>query len=71
MFAALDVTSGQIIDSIHRRHRATEFKKFLIKIVAALIEKAARPEVALDPARRSRPPPKVPVALVGDKVGHA
>jgi transposase len=32
LFAALDVASGQIIGSIHRRHRATEFKKFLIKI---------------------------------------
>jgi transposase len=32
LFAALDVASGQIIGSIHRRHRASEFKKFLIKI---------------------------------------
>jgi transposase len=32
LFAALDVASGQIIGSIHRRHRATEFKKFLVKI---------------------------------------
>jgi len=32
LFAALDVASGQIIGSIHRRHRAAEFKKFLIKI---------------------------------------
>jgi transposase len=32
LFAALDVASGQIIGSIHRRHRASEFKKFLVKI---------------------------------------
>ena len=32
LFAALDVASGQIIGSIHRRHRASEFKKFLTKI---------------------------------------
>ncbi|WP_285702209.1 IS630 family transposase [Actinomadura sp. NBRC 104412] len=32
LFAALDVASGQIIGSIHRRHRASEFRKFLAKI---------------------------------------
>ena len=32
LFAALDVATGQITGSIHRRHRATEFKKFLIKL---------------------------------------
>jgi transposase len=32
LFAALDVASGQIIGSIHRRHRATEFRAFLAKI---------------------------------------
>jgi transposase len=36
LFAALDVASGQIIGSIHRRHRASEFKKFLIKIDKAV-----------------------------------
>ena len=34
LFAALDVSSGQIIGSLHRRHRAVEFKKFLAKIDA-------------------------------------
>ena len=34
LFAALDVATGQIIGSIHRRHRATEFKKFLAKLDA-------------------------------------
>jgi transposase/transposase-like protein len=32
LFAAFDTTSGQVISSLHRRHRAQEFKKFLIKI---------------------------------------
>ena len=32
LFAALDVATGQITGSIHRRHRATEFKKFLTKL---------------------------------------
>ena len=32
LFAALDVASGQVIGSQHRRHRAIEFKKFLVKI---------------------------------------
>jgi transposase len=29
LFAALDVATGQVYGSIHRRHRAAEFKKFL------------------------------------------
>jgi transposase len=32
LFAALDVATGQVYGSIHRRHRATEFKKFLTKL---------------------------------------
>ena len=32
LFAALDVASGQVIGSLHRRHRAVEFKKFLVTI---------------------------------------
>src|SRR3954451_15138470 len=32
LFAALDVASGEVIGSIHRRHRATEFRKFLAKL---------------------------------------
>ena len=34
LFAALDVASGTVIGSLHRRHRAIEFKKFLTKIDA-------------------------------------
>jgi transposase len=36
LFAALDVATGQVIGSLHRRHRAVEFKKFLTKIDAAV-----------------------------------
>jgi transposase len=32
LFAALDVASGQVIGSVHRRRRAIEFGKFLAKI---------------------------------------
>ena len=32
LFAALDVATGEITGSIHRRHRAAEFKKFLTKL---------------------------------------
>jgi transposase len=32
LFAALDVATGRVIGSIHRRHRASEFKKFLAKL---------------------------------------
>jgi transposase len=32
LYAALDINSGQVIGSLHSRHRAIEFKNFLIKI---------------------------------------
>lgn len=32
LFAALNVADGTVISALHRRHRAVEFKKFLIKI---------------------------------------
>jgi transposase len=32
LFAALDVATGTVIGSVHRRHRAVEFKKFLTKL---------------------------------------
>jgi transposase len=32
LFAAFDTATGEVISSIHRRHRAAEFKKFLTKI---------------------------------------
>jgi transposase len=32
LYAALDITTGQVIGSLHARHRAIEFKKFLATI---------------------------------------
>jgi transposase len=32
LYAALDITSGQVIGSLHSRHRAIEFKKFLVTL---------------------------------------
>ena len=32
LFAALDVATGEVIGSIHRRHRASEFRTFLTKL---------------------------------------
>jgi hypothetical protein len=32
LFAAFNIADGTVISAIHRRHRATEFKKFLTKI---------------------------------------
>jgi transposase len=32
LFAALDVASGPVIGSRHRRHRSTEFRRFLTKL---------------------------------------
>jgi len=32
LFAAFNTIDGTVISSLHRRHRAVEFKKFLAKI---------------------------------------
>jgi transposase len=32
LFAALDLATGRVIGSLHRRHRSIEFKKFLAKL---------------------------------------
>ena len=39
LFAALDLASGEVIGSLHQRHRAVEFKKFLQKIDSEVPEK--------------------------------
>ncbi len=36
MFAAFDIADGTVIGELHRQHRATEFKKFLITIDKAV-----------------------------------
>lgn len=38
LYAALDIASGQVIGSLHSRHRAIEFKKFLTTIDANVPE---------------------------------
>ncbi len=38
LFAAFNIADGTVISAIHRRHRATEFKKFLTKIDAEVPE---------------------------------
>ena len=53
--AALDIASGQVIGSLHARHRAIKFKKFLQKIddeVPAEFDV----HVCLTTPRRTRPP---------------
>jgi transposase len=32
LYAALDITTGKVISALHKRHRAIEFKKFLVQI---------------------------------------
>ena len=32
LFAALDMATGKVIGSLHKRHRGVEFKKFLVRI---------------------------------------
>ena len=32
LFAALDLATGQVIGSLHRRHRSVEFRRFLAKL---------------------------------------
>jgi transposase len=39
LFAALDATTGKVIGSLHSRHRAIEFKKFLQRIDAEVPDK--------------------------------
>ena len=36
LFAAFNIADGSVIHSLHRRHRAAEFKKFLVKIDKAV-----------------------------------
>ncbi|MBV9792306.1 MAG: IS630 family transposase [Actinobacteria bacterium] len=42
LYAALDITTGQVIGSLHSRHRAIEFRKFL-----ATIDKAVPADLAV------------------------
>lgn len=58
LFAALEVVTGKVIGSLHRRHRAEEFKKFLIKLDT---QDTCHQEVAAGP-------PSLPPALHTDRL---
>jgi transposase len=55
LYAALDITTGKVIGSLHARHRAIEFKKFLQKIDAA-VPAAYAVHVVLDNASTHKTP---------------
>jgi transposase len=55
LYAALDIASGQVIGSLHARHRAIEFKKFLQTIDAAVPAEYAV-HVVLDNASTHKTP---------------
>jgi transposase len=55
LYAALDVNSGQVIGSLHARHRAIEFKKFLATIDRAVPAKYTV-HVVLDNASTHKTP---------------
>ena len=38
LFAAFNIATGEVISDLHRRHRAVEFRKFLITIDKAVPE---------------------------------
>ena len=38
LFAALNITTGEVISELHRRHRAVEFRNFLISIDKAVTD---------------------------------
>jgi hypothetical protein len=46
LFAAFSIADGAVISELHRRHRATEFRKFL-----AAIDKARDQDLAGLPTR--------------------
>ena len=55
LYAALDIVSGKVIGSLHARHRAIEFKKFLQKIDAEVPADSAV-HVVLDNASTHKTP---------------
>jgi transposase len=55
LYAALDIASGKVIGSLHARHRAIEFKKFLQRIDAEVPDEFAV-HVVLDNASTHKTP---------------
>jgi transposase-like protein len=71
LFAAFDIADGSVIHSLHRRHRAAEFKKFLVRIdkavpaeldVHLVCDNLATHKTVANP-RLAGPPPPLPPAL--------
>ena len=70
LFAALDMASGTVISALHRRHRSTEYRKFLITIDnkcrragrAHHLRQLRHPQNRHHPEMAGRPPP-IPRAL--------
>jgi hypothetical protein len=55
LFAAFNIADGTVISEIHRRHRAIEFKKFLISIDKAVPAETA-PHQARSPTQQPHSP---------------
>ena len=56
LFAALDVKTGEVIGACHRRHRSTEFRRFLDR-VDATVPPDLDVHLILDNYAPTRPPP--------------
>ena len=76
LFAAFNIADGTVISELHRRHRATEFKKFLARIdkavpagldVHLVCDNLVHPQDARHPGMAGPPPPLSP-ALHPDRI---
>ena len=76
LFAAFNIADGTVISELRRRHRASEFKKFLVRIdravsagldVHLVCAKLATHKTAVDPGLAG-PPPPLPAALHARRV---
>jgi hypothetical protein len=55
LFAALDIATGKVIGELHRRHRSSEFLKFLRTIEVSLVAQPSR-TLVLHPFRETDSP---------------
>ena len=60
LFAAFNIADGTVISELHRRHRASEFKRFLIAI-----DKAVRPNWTCTWSATTTPPTRPPRSRPG------
>ena len=76
LFAAFNIDDGTVISSLHRRHRAAEFRKFLIKTGKAVpaepghspdLRQLRHPQDPRDPGMAG-PPRPLPHALHPDRI---